>query len=167
MTRARLTELGFVPQANLRGDAADPRFAEAVRTVLGGALPEPNTVRDGNGCRLLWLGPDEWLVVGRDGVAAELDRTLADLHHSAVDVTGNRLVFALAGPGARDVLAKGCPLDLHPRAFTPGRCAQTLLAKAQIVLEQRSDEPEFHLFVRPSFARYLRDWLAQALREFE
>jgi sarcosine oxidase subunit gamma len=76
-------------------------------------------------------------------------------------------VLGLAGPAARDVLAKGCGLDLHPSAFAPGRCAQTLLAQAQIVLEQRSDEPEYHLFVRPSFARYLREWLRQAMHEFD
>jgi sarcosine oxidase subunit gamma len=60
------------------------------------------------------------------------------------------------------VLAAGCALDLHPRAFGPGRCAQTLLARAAVILEQTSGEPAYRIYVRPSFAGYLADWLRDA-----
>ena len=63
--------------------------------------------------------------------------------------------------GAAEVLAGGCALDLHPSVFPPGSCAQTLLARAQVIL-YRTDEHTFRILVRPSFADYLRAWLRDA-----
>ena len=110
--------------------------------ALGVALPvEPNTVGTGGGRAALWLGPDEWLVVGADGDETAIVRALegAEGWITAVDVSANRTVLELAGPRAREVLAKGCSLDLHPRAFGPGQCAQTALARTQVILEAVGD----------------------------
>jgi sarcosine oxidase subunit gamma len=130
--------------------------------LLGVPLPRPNTVVTVGERSILWLGPDEWLVVGPpdDPVATELTGD------SVVDVSANRTTIELAGPHARDTLEKGTSIDLHPRAFGPGRCAQTLLARAQVVLVQVNAEPTYHVLVRGSFASYLADWLVDAAREF-
>jgi len=128
---------------------------EAQVTVRGEPQPgfptEPNT----SAGDILWLGPDEWLVVG----GREEDYPDAA---AAVDVSANRACFELAGDDVEDVLAQGCALDLHPSVFAPGRCAQTLLAKAQVILH-RTDGETFRVFVRPSFAPYLRAWIEDAL----
>jgi sarcosine oxidase subunit gamma len=57
-------------------------------------------------------------------------------------------------------------VDLHPRVFGPGRCAQTLLAKAQVIIHQVNDAPTFHLYVRTSFAWYVAEWLLDAMTEY-
>jgi sarcosine oxidase subunit gamma len=44
----------------------------------------------------------------------------------------------------------------------PGSCAQTLVARANVLLQQMDDAPTYRLFVRPSFAAYLAAWLADA-----
>ncbi len=79
-------------------------------------------------------GPDEWLVVGPDGDTLDLIRLLteavADDPGSVVDVSANRSTLVVSGPNARDLLEKGCTLDLHPRTFGAGRCAQTTFARA-------------------------------------
>jgi sarcosine oxidase subunit gamma len=68
------------------------------------------------------------------------------------------------------VLAKGCPLDLHPRAFATGNCAQSLLAKASVLIHLPNDDaqrgPTFDLYVARSFAHYLFAWLEDAGREY-
>ena len=81
---------------------------------------------------------------------------------AAVDVSANRVCFELVGEDVEDVLAQGCSLDLHPSVFAPGRCAQTLLAKAQVILHRRDDET-FRILVRPSYAPYVRTWLEDAI----
>ncbi len=101
----------------------------------------------------LWLGPDEWLVLG----GREQDYPDA---WAAVDVSANRVCFELSGEGAADVLARGCALDLHPSVFPPGRCAQTLLARAQVILYRTSEEM-FRVLGRPSFADYVRAWFRE------
>ncbi len=80
-----------------------------------------------------------------------------------MDLSANRTTLELSGPGARTVLEKGCALDLHPRAFAPGRCAQTLLSKVAVVLDQLDAQPCYRLLVRGSFAQYLADWLLDAM----
>jgi sarcosine oxidase, subunit gamma len=64
------------------------------------------------------------------------------------------------------VLAKGCPIDLHPRAFSIGQCAQSRLAKAPILIGQIENQPFFELIFRRSFADYLWTWLETAAAEY-
>lgn len=165
----RIAELPFGSAVNLR---ANPSSA-AVAEVLGGPLPsEPNTVVEPRGRHMLWLGPDEWLVVGPDGDAPELmarlRAALAGTRGAAVDVSANRTTLEVSGERATDLLEKGCQLDLHPRAFSAGRCAQTTVAKAQVILWQTADAPDpaYRLLVRGSFAGYLAAWLTDAAREY-
>ena len=68
---------------------------------------------------------------------------------------------------ARDLLAKGCTLDLHPDEFKAGECAQTGLAKANVLIARIAAPEGFELLVRRTFADYLVQWLHHAGREFE
>jgi sarcosine oxidase subunit gamma len=163
-----LAEVPFLTQINLRLDPKSPA-AEAVALELGVALPTgPGAARSGE-LTVLWLGPDEWLVVGPPGSEAGLESRLrsaiGDEHAAVVDVSAQRTTLRVAGPRARDLLATGCALDLHPRAFGEGACAQTMLARAQVVLVGR-EAVVFWVLVRASFAAYLVDWLIDASLEF-
>jgi sarcosine oxidase subunit gamma len=114
---------------------------------------------------VLWLGPDEWLVVGVPGTAdsalADLEEALAGQHHALVDVSKNRAVIELRGARRHELLASGCSLDLDPRGgWLPGVCAQTLFARAQVILQEL--EGATRMFVRPSFANYVVDRLLTA-----
>ncbi|MFG1679508.1 sarcosine oxidase subunit gamma [Nonomuraea sp. NPDC049269] len=164
----RLAELPFLTHVNVRVDPASPP-AEDLGAVLGVPLPvEPCTaVQTGSGAEditVAWLGPDEWLVIGPEGYRHELLRkALGDRHGSIVDVSAQRTTLLVSGPRARDLLAHGCALDLHPSVFGPGSCAQTMLARAQVVLLARPDG--FLVLVRSSFAAYLAEWLLDAATE--
>jgi sarcosine oxidase, subunit gamma len=151
-------EVAFLAQVDLR---ADPALAARVPFPLP---PEPDAWTAGGGREALRLGPDQWLVVGAPGsapaIVAELGGALAGEHHSVVDTSANRTVVELAGDGRLDLLAQGCALDLHPRAWRPGRCAQTLLARVPVLLQER--EAATRVFVRASFAAHLAGWLHDA-----
>ena len=122
--------------------------------------PAPHTATTWNARDVLWLGPDEWLVVGEAGsegsIGRDLEGALADHHHSVVDVSANRIVFDLID--GLDPLSSGCSLDLDPRRWRPGMCAQTLFGGAHVILHQL-DERTTRVFVRPSFADYFVDRL--------
>lgn len=150
-------ELPFLSQLTVRADAS----------AVGDRLPtQPNTVLVDGDVAILWLGPDEWLVVGppdsSQRLESDLRASLGDALEAVVDVSANRTVIELSGAGARDLLEAGCSLDLDPRAFPPGRCAQTLLARANVILWHVDAAATYRLFVRPSFAAYLAAWLADA-----
>jgi len=151
-------EVAFLALVNLRV-AASP----AARLPL--ALPAtPNTWIASGGREALWLGPDEWLLVAAPGAAAalvaELEAVLDGVHHSVVDVSANQAVVELAADDRFDLLVQGCGIDLHPRSWRDGDCAQTLLARVPVLLQERAGATR--IFLRPSFATYLADWLRQA-----
>jgi sarcosine oxidase, subunit gamma len=171
----RLAERQGLGKIDLRGDPQDRSFVAAVGRVLDLLLPgEPGTSAAKAQIAALWLGPDQWLVTcPAEDVPALIDslrEALADIHAAITDVTDGRVAFRVAGPSARDVLAKGCPLDLHPRAFAFGSCAQSLLAKAAVLIHLLEDDPErgpsFDVYVARSFAHYLWLWLEDAGREY-
>ncbi len=166
-----LAELGVPGQINLRGRPSDTSFLAAVGSVLDCRLPvSPNTVQTAGDLTVLWLGPDEWLVLSPPGaeaaIVARLRETLGAIHAAVTDVSGNHARLRLAGNHARDVLAKGCSLDLHPRRFQPGQCAQTLILRCGIILHQIDDRPSYDLLPRRSFAEYLWMWLSDAMAEY-
>ena len=155
----------------LRGDAARSGFRSAVSAALGlEPVVEPLTATRKRDVSILWLGPDEWLVVTPDRRIERIEHALRDAldgqYAAVTDVSHSRTILALSGPAARAVLAKGCPLDFHPRVFGPGRCAQSRLAKCQVLIHQTSAEPAFELYVHRSFAPYAWTWLEDAGREF-
>lgn len=155
----------------LRGDAARSEFRSAVAAALGlEPVVEPLTAARKRDVSMLWLGPDEWLVVTPDRRIERIRHALSDAldgqHAAVVDVSHSRTILALSGPDAHAVLAKGCPLDFHPRVFGPGRCAQSRLAKCQVLIHQTSAAPAFEIYVHRSFAQYAWTWLEDAGREF-
>jgi sarcosine oxidase subunit gamma len=166
-----LAELNVPGQINVRGRASDAAFLTAAGSVLEARLPvSPNTVQTGGDLTILWLGPDEWLILTAPGeeatIIARLRDALGRVHAAVTDVSGNRARLRLAGPNARNVLAKGCSLDLHPSRFGPGQCAQTLIVRAGAILHQIDDRPTYDLYPLRSFAEYLWMWLSDAMTEY-
>ncbi|MFP4894369.1 sarcosine oxidase subunit gamma [Paraburkholderia sp. EG304] len=158
----RLGERPFLELVNVRGDTRDAAFVRAVEQVIGCKPPEKaNTVARGNGYDMVWLGPDEWLV--RSETAHDATRTapllallgaaFAGVFASAVDVGSGYTVLEIKGTRTRDVLARGCPLDLHPKLFGVGQCAQSHYFKASITLLPTGAD-SFDIVVRRSFADY-------------
>jgi sarcosine oxidase subunit gamma len=171
----RLGERLSLGKIDLRGDPGDRAFMTGVGRVLDLLLPtEPNTSARKGRVTALWLGPDEWLLTCPVDDTAffiiSLREALNGTHCAITEVSDGRVAFSLQGPSARDALAKGCPLDLHPRSFTSGSCAQSLLAKAAVLIHLVEDGsaagPAFEVYVARSFAQYLWAWLEDAGREY-
>ncbi len=162
-----LSEVPFVEMLNLRGDPGDARFAQAVLSVTGLALPTvPNTVSLAGQRQLLWLGPNEWLLKLQDSqgdaVESALRTALQGQHTSVVQVGDGNTTLTVKGAAAADLLSRGCPLDLHPRVFPAGALAQTHIAKAGATVLCLEAATSFELTVRRSFADYLFRWLCEA-----
>ncbi len=164
-----LTEWPFIIMVNLRVDPASDA-AGRIEKTLGAPLPRQCGHTTASGPHtVVWLGPDEWLVLSQadtTAVATELREALGSDPGSVVDVSANRTTLELSGPAARQVLEKGCPLDLHPRAFGPGRAVTTTVGPVAVLLWQVDDLPAYRLLPRSSFADYLALWLLDAMSEY-
>jgi sarcosine oxidase, subunit gamma len=170
-TGLSLSEGPAMGYLNLRGDPAELDFVERVRKGTNIDLPEvPNTSHSSKGISALWLGPHEWLVLVAPGLEIEiqslLHAVLTNRNYAITDITSGNTSMTLTGVHARELLARGCSIDLHDRLFPPGSCVQTYVAKASVLLWNPDDSSRLDLIARRSFAEYLALWLQDAGSEF-
>lgn len=172
----RMAEFAHSGKLSLRGAHRDSDFMNAVRGVFGMTPPlVPLGSMTIGGRVIMWLGPDEWLVACPAGeekaLFAELRAALVGVHAALVDLTDAQTIIRVSGPRARDLIAKGCTLDLHPHTFGVGHVARSTLAHIQVTLYQSAGDsekggPAFDLYVGRSFAQHLWLWLEDGAREF-
>ena len=125
------------------------------------ALPALGRSGGTSEARMLAIGPDVFLLVAQSPPAADL----AQAFTAAVDLSDGWTRLVVTGAYAPDLLAAGCALDLHPRAFPPGACAVTGLAGMRTVVWRSADD-RFDLMVGRSYARSMWDWLIESAAEF-
>jgi sarcosine oxidase, subunit gamma len=166
-----IVEEPFVTMIDLRVDPSGPG-APAAAELLGVELPTAASTYGKNGdTTVIWVGPDEWLVTGTSLTGPELEARLREAvaphGGAAVDVSGQRTTLRLRGSHSRDVLVKGCAIDLHPSAFGGGGAVQTMLGQTGVILlAVDGGGADYRILVRSSFARYLADWLLDATEEY-
>lgn len=144
---------------------ADP--ATPARTVFGLELPGPGLAATAGDVTALWIQPRAWMLVAPQAGEGALLRRAAPLAAEAalIDQSHGRTTFGIAGGSARAVLAKGCRIDLHPRAFGPGRVAATVVAHIHALLHQTAANA-FELTVASSLAAHGFEWLQSAAAEY-
>jgi heterotetrameric sarcosine oxidase gamma subunit len=139
----------------------------------------------GDGLSFVFAGPGQWLAVAeasaveRFAAAAGLDPAMAGsaalemslraMLAGAAAVAGQgdgRGILRLSGPSARDVLAKGTAIDLHPLSFAPGDAAMTWCAHVDVTLWQRDADPTYDVVVPRGFAGTFWHWLEESAAEY-
>ena len=160
-------EMAHLGKLNLRGQNG---LAKAVKAITGCTFPpKANRFQSAGERHMVWLGPDEYLLLCEASKEQELQDSLNSMipspHFAITDVSDSLCALSLHGPAVRAVLAKGCGLDLHPRKFTAGQSAQSLLALSAVTLMALADDA-FILICRTSFASYVQHWLADAALEY-
>jgi sarcosine oxidase subunit gamma len=165
---ARVEEAGPVGMITIRGDLGDKGFAAAVKKVSGLALPGQRKMVRVDGKSLIWMSPDELLLVLPHEVADEevaaLDTALSGHHALAVNVSDARAVFDVSGAQARDVLAKLFPVDLSPEAFSDGMIRRSRMAQVPAALWMEGTDM-FRVVCFRSVGKYVFDVLCAATAE--
>jgi|SRR5579859_3475191 len=141
-----------------------------VEGVLGVAWPQKiGTVATGR-AEVICVGPTDWLVITADPDATAwlqgLDAAFKASPFRVTNVSQALARIEIEGPEVRDLLAKGCALDLHPLCFAPGRSARTRFAGMPVIVHC-TGLFTFECIVTLSYADYLLSWLADATLEFE
>ena len=160
-------EMAHLGKLNMR---ADKSAGKIVKSITGCAFPPvANKFTTAGKRHVVWLGPDEFLILCEAGKDEELTSaiqlTIGDQHSAVSNISDALAAFHLKGADVRQTLAKGCALDLHNTSFAPGDAAQTLLSNAAVTIMALADD-EFIVICRTSFASYLHDWLLDAALEY-
>lgn len=151
ITHVAVPAMASIIARNGQADELTLRVAEQ----LGLELPRTPRVVSARGLYLAWAGPQQWLAKSDTDRGASLeDRLRAELGSLAAisDQSDSRLLVRVAGPKARELLARGLPIDLHPKAFAAGDVAITLFGYIGVHVWMLDDAPTFDLLVPRSYA---------------
>ena len=154
---------------DLRGLASDRKFMAAAKEALGVDLPKaPRTANSWGDIKALWLSIDQWLVLCSASRTAELlaslGQALAGIHSLAVNVSDMRAIIRLEGDGSREILMKGCSLDLLDGSYGPGAVRRMRFAEIAALLHV-VEETTFDVYVFRSYADYAWEFLLATARE--
>ncbi len=100
----------------LRGDLADAGVQKAVKSVMGAGVPATLTVTDADAGQILWMSPDELMIVcaydQADQMVSDLIAALGYTHSMVMNVSDARAVFDLNGSATSEIIAKLAPIDM-------------------------------------------------------
>lgn len=123
----KVRELGPQGMITLRGDLSSQKLRRAVKSATGVEAPSALKISGAgkkSGSQVAWMSPDELLVLtshaSAEDMAEKLAAGLSGQHALVANVSDSRVMLELSGPGFRDVMAKGSPVDFSPGAFALG-----------------------------------------------
>ena len=157
--RTLLEIRSWLPQHKL-GQQPATFAGRTLPNEVGATLPAP--------LRVLCVAPAEWVLVAREpwSTISQQHAVRPSTGLVLLDVTDAYATLKVRGGAAREMLSKGCGLDLHPQAFPPGRCARTRFAQLPLLIDHVDDAQGFDLYVARSYVRWLAEWLQDAAVEF-
>jgi sarcosine oxidase subunit gamma len=159
--------LGLATVACRKGQA--DALKKAVAGAYGVDLPERSRVAQGASVSFVGTGPGQWLAVSEvlasEALARDLSAKLQGLA-SISDQSGGRTVIRVSGPRARDVLAKGLPIDLDPRAFPLGSAATSVISLMGVQLWQIDDTRSYDIAMFRSLSQSVWRWLTASAGEY-
>ena len=116
--------------------------------------------------RILWSGPNTWLVISRkENIVEVIKGTCSSENFAATDISHSRAVIQIKGLQAKEVLKKGCPLNFNE--FEKNNCAGTVFHGINIVVDLVDNDPDtFNLLTLRSFGESFYHHITDAALEF-
>jgi len=158
-----------IAKINLRGNLNNIEFVTNAEKIL--EMPLPKRAGDTSAkekITLLWLGPNEWILVSNFEIAKEtniyeLEQVLFDGISkpnlgAVTNVTDHFTIFTLSGTNIFKILCKGCPYDFESKNFSDNKAVRTIINHIDVTIH-RKNKNNIDLYVRRSFANYLWNWL--------
>ena len=170
-----IEELSNIPKINLRGEPNNKDFMKDVVIILNTLLPiEVNTSVANNDLKIIWLGPNEWLIQFNienqfQEIFSKLQSTLNPQDTAVTDVTENRTIINVKGNNLYKLLAKFMVINLHEVLKKESSVAQTIFTKVPILIVRNhkdKEEPNIDIHANRSHTSYLFNLLVDGTRNF-
>ena len=129
-------------------------------------LPDPLKVKYNSSTRILWMGPDNWLVISdKKNIFDTFKNEFTDKDFAITDLSHSRTIIELEGNLAREVIKKGSPLNINE--LGEGDCSNSVFHAITITLDFISDNPQvIRVLALRSFGESLHHSLTDACLEF-
>ena len=116
--------------------------------------------------RILWGAPRTWLIISRKKNIIRNIKDKCDHENFAVtDISHSRAVIQIKGLQAKEVLKKGCPININE--IQVNNCAGTIFNGITIVVDFVNNNPDtFNLLALRSFGETFYHHITDAALEF-
>ena len=162
-----IEELSLSGKINIRGKSSDKEFMKNIGSALNLVLPiEPNVRIFNNNVSIMWLGPNEWLVITpeneKDGIISLLKSNLNPQKTAITDVSFNRTILRLEGEKVFTLLSKFLVANLEKILKTNFSVAQTIFIKIPVLFVRNNTDEEptsLDLHLNRSHTKYVYELL--------
>ena len=163
----RIEEKALSGKINIRGKSSDKEFMKNIGSALNLVLPiEPNVRIFNNNISIMWLGPNEWLVITpeneKDGIISLLKSNLNPQKTAITDVSFNRTILRLEGEKVFTLLSKFLVANLEKILKTNFSVAQTIFIKIPVLFVRNNTDEEptsLDLHLNRSHTKYVYELL--------
>ena len=123
-------------------------------------------VNANNDTRILWSGPNNWIIIStRKDILSSVKNICDDKNFAVTDLSYSRAIIELKGNNAKEILKKGCPLNLNE--FKLNKCANSVFNGITISIDMINNDPEtFRILSLRSFGESLYHHITDAALEF-
>ena len=115
--------------------------------------------------RILWSGPSNWLLIStKKDILSSIQKICDDKNFAVTDLSHSRAIIELKGNNSREILKKGCPINLNE--FNLNNCANSVFHGITITIDMINENPEtFRIFALRSFGESLYHSISDACLE--
>ena len=169
----KFQEVSFINKINLRIDPNNNLHTSACGKILEAILPtKPNTFNENEKVKIIWLSPDEWVIVNKKekNLLKDLESELGNKDASVTDISENRTIIRISGNKIYKLLSKFLVLDLEKNLSNESACAQTLFVKVPVLLVRNSKEkeiPELDIFINRSHSNYVYNLIVDGTQNLD
>ena len=135
--------------------------------IEGLGFPMENSkVESNKETRILWSAPKTWFIISKkENIINNIKEKCTDENFAITDISHSRAVIQIKGLQAREILKKGCPLNINE--FKTNNCAGTVFHGISIVVDLIDNNPDtFNLLTLRSFGESFYHHITDAALEF-
>ena len=127
---------------------------------------ENSKVESNKETRILWSAPRTWFIISKkENIINNIKEKCTDENFAITDISHSRAVIQIKGLQAREILKKGCPLNINE--FKTNNCAGTVFHGISIVVDLIDNNPDtFSLLTLRSFGESFYHHITDAALEF-
>ena len=116
--------------------------------------------------RILWNAPRAWLIIsGKKNIVSSIKDKCDNENFAVTDISHSRAVIQIKGLQAKEVLKKGCPININE--IQVNNCAGTVFNGITIVVDCVNNNPDtFNLLALRSFGETFYHHVTDAALEF-
>ena len=128
-------------------------------------FPEVLKVNSNDQTRILWMGPENWLVISSNNLLNELNDKFSITEFAVTDISHSRSIIELQGSDALEVIKKGSPFDIE--SLTKNNCTNTVYNGITITIDNIEDSKnQIRIISLRSFGESLYHSVTDACLEY-